>query len=327
MHHYLGLDLGGTNIKAGVVDEHGKLLAKVSTPTEGQGGPDIVINRMAEAAKDAAAEADIALEKITAIGIGSPGPLDMDIGVIKAAPNLPGWINIPLRDRIADATGRPAVLENDANAAAFGEFWTGAGGDKSIRHMVMFTLGTGVGSGIIIEGRLLHGAQDEGAEAGHMIMVPDGRPCGCGQRGCLETYASASRVAIRAQEAVAHGQISSLKPLYEEDPEQITSKTVFEHAAKGDRVSMRVVDDAALYLGIACVNICRILDPQMIVFAGGMIAAGDFLFDKIRAAFDDHTWSYGSKGVQIVPARLGNDAGVIGAAGVAWDAHQHGRIN
>jgi len=192
MPHYIGLDLGGTNLKAGVVDEHGKPVAKLSMPSETEQGPDRVLAVMADAARAVAEKADMSLDDVAAIGCGAPGPVDFDNGIVLAAPNLPGWTNIPVRDRIREATGRPTVLENDANAAAMGEFWAGAGRDKSIRHLIMLTLGTGIGGGIIIDGQMLHGGFGYGGEVGHMIVDPNGPRWTSGSPGCFEQYASAA---------------------------------------------------------------------------------------------------------------------------------------
>jgi glucokinase len=326
MAHYLGLDLGGTNIKAGIIDASFHLIAHTSVPTEAGKGPDAVIENMAAAARSVASRANIDMGDIAGIGIGAPGPLDLVNGIVIAAPNLPGWKNVPLRDRIQKLTGRPAILENDANAAAFGEFCAGAAAGDEIRDMVMLTLGTGVGSGIVVNGKLVHGAFNLAGEAGHMIVNPEGERDGCGTHGCLEIYGSASHTARRATEAVAGGAKSTLSALLKAGPGKITAKDVFQAAEQGDALANQIVDETAKYLGIACVNFCRILDPRMIVFAGGMTLAGDFLFDRIRAAFKRHSWTIVEDRVEIVPATLGNDAGVIGAAAVAWDAYKSGEL-
>lgn len=326
MAYYLGLDLGGTNIKAGIIDEKSRLIANTSMPTEAGKGPDVVIDNMAAAARSVADRANIDMGEIAGIGIGAPGPLDLVKGIVIAAPNLPGWKNVPLRDRIAKLTGRPAILENDANAAAFGEFCAGAAAGDEIRDMVMLTLGTGVGSGIVVNGKLVHGAFNLAGEAGHMIVNPDGERDNCGTHGCLEIYGSASNTARRATEAVAAGARSSLSVQLKSGTGKISAKDVFHAAEQGDVLANQIVDETAKYLGIACVNFCRILDPRMIVFAGGMILAGDFLFDRIRAAFKRHSWTIVEDRVEIVPAKLGNDAGVIGAAAVAWDAYRSGEL-
>lgn len=320
MANYLGLDLGGTNIKAGVVDEHGRVRAADSVPTPDD-SPDVVIDAMIDLATAVAKSAGIRIGDVACVGIGSPGLLDLDRGVVIALPNLPGWEEQPLRDRIAQRTGRPVILENDANAAAFGEFWVGAGRDPSIRHMVMLTLGTGIGSGLIVDGRILHGGSSIGAEGGHMILDRDGPVCGCGQRGCLESFASASHLARRAGAALDAGERSSLDDVRRRG-DSITAKDIFEAVDAGDALARRLAEQTAIYLAIGCINLCRLLDPQMIVFAGGMALAGDTLFDLVRSAFDRRTWSVAKDKVQIVRARLGNDAGFIGAAAVARDAHR-----
>jgi len=326
MMHYIGLDLGGTNIKAGVVDERANVLAHASCPTDADRGPSHVVDAMARLAQDVTKRAQLDFKQVRAIGIGAPGPLDFDAGTVKASPNLPGWKDVPLRDHLTKVTGRPTVLENDANAAAFGEFWAGAGRDPNIRNLVMLTLGTGIGTGVVIDGKVLHGAYGLGGEGGHMIVQPNGRPCGCGQRGCLEAYASASHTLRRTVEAIEAGQSTSLRDIYNRGSSELTSRDVFEAAKAGDTLATLIVDETVLYLGIGCVNACRWFDPQMIVFAGGMIHAGDFLFDKVRETFKAQSWRVAQDKVQIVPAQLGNDAGFIGAAAVAWDADRDGRL-
>ena len=332
---YIGLDLGGTNIKSAVLDETGRLLAAASVPTGAEEGPEVVIAALVQAAHDVAAQAGVGLGRIDAIGIGSPGPMDFDAGVVINAPNLSNFVNVPLRDRIAAGTGRPTVLENDANAAVLGEYWAGAARDPQIRHVVMLTLGTGIGAGLVDDGKIVHGAFGNGGEGGHIIVVPDGRACACGQRGCLEAYASASWTARRAEEALdawsggesgGGGQASLLAQLYQPGQQPLTAKAVFDAAMAGDALALQIVDETATYLGLACVSFCRLLDPQMILFAGGMILSGDFLFHRVRQAFAKHTWTVAADRVRITPAALGNDAGVIGAGAVAWDAHQGGRL-
>ena len=323
---YLGLDLGGTGIKTAVVDDQGRVLSKSSAPTPGDRGPDAVMDQMVKLGAAVVSEAGLAMGQIDAVGIGAPGQIDFEQGVLASAPNLPLLTKVPVRDRIAQATGRPTVLENDANAAAFGEYWAGAGRDPSIRHLVVLTLGTGVGGGVILDGQIVHGGFGNGGEAGHMIMVADGPLCGCGQHGCLEVYASASYVARRAIEAIQAGQRSVLDQIHQADGKSVTAKDVFEAAKAGDALAGRVAGEAATFLGLACVSLCRLLDPQMIVMAGGMIQAGDYLLERVREAFVSHDWKMAERAVEIAPAQLGPDAGVIGSAAVACDAHEKGRL-
>jgi glucokinase len=327
MAYYIGIDLGGTNIKAGVTDETGHVLSKVSIPTTAEGGPDAVIANMAQAGRAVVEQAKLKMSQVDYIGVGAPGPIDFSTGVVRMAPNLPGWTNIPLQSRIGDLLGRPTMLENDGNAAAFGEYWAGAGrqSSKDIRHLIMLTLGTGVGSGLVVNGKIVHGSVGNAGEGGHIIVQPNGRQCGCGQRGCLETYGSASRTGQRAAEAVRDSkEATTLREPFEKGKE-ITAKMVFDHAKAGDKLARRVVEETVMYLAVGCVTLCRLFDPQMIVFAGGMILAGDYLFDQIRAEFHRQSWTILKDHVEIVPSTLGNDAGFIGAAAVAWDAHQNHR--
>lgn len=320
MKYFIGIDLGGTNIKAGLVDEEGTVIASSSTRTPRDSNPDKVIDRITDAANTVARSGAMALADVSGIGIGSPGPIDLENGVVIGTPNLKGWDRVPLRERVQEATGIPATLENDANAAAFGEFWVGAGRDPHIRDMVMITLGTGIGTGLIVAGKIVHGAFDFAGEGGHMVVQPDGRQCGCGQRGCLEAYASASNTARRAEESLAREPRSVLHEARKANKGVLTSKQVFDAANAADPVALAIVRETARYLAVGCVSFCRILDPSMIVFAGGMILAGDLLFEMVREAFTDNSWNIMSDRVRIVPAELGNEAGFIGAAAVASDA-------
>ncbi len=233
--HVVGIDLGGTNIKFGLMNTSGQIVCKLSIPTEGQGGPDHVIQRMCDGTLEVISKAGLAKDRVLAVGIGAPGAMSHKLGMIIAPPNLPGWSNVPLRDRIAAGTGIPANLENDANAAAYGEFW--AGGGRGTQDMVLFTLGTGIGGGIIIEGKLLRGYFDNGAELGHMIVVPNGRLCGCGQHGCVEAYASAHFTAVRAVEAVKAGEKSVLKERLDKGL-PVETPHVVEAAKAGDALAV-----------------------------------------------------------------------------------------
>ena len=323
MTYFLGIDLGGTNIKTGVIDDTGKVIRKHSQPTEAKYGADRVLKNMVDAANTVVSAAEMSLKDITYIGIGSPGPVDAENGIVISSPNLSGWSNYPMRNLIAQALGRPTVLANDANAAAFGEYWVGVGASPDIQNLIMITLGTGVGSGIVLNGQIVQGTCGYAAEIGHMIVQPDGRECGCGQRGCLETYSSASRTAVRACELLAKGKPSSLQEIYKSDPQQVTAKVIFDAAANGDELATDVIDQTAYYLALACIDLTRILDPQMFVFAGGMALAGDALISRINSHFEAQNWHAAPNGVTLNIAKLGNDAGLIGAAAIAWDANRN----
>lgn len=326
---YCGVDFGGTNIKAGVVRAADRaILSQISIETGREEGPGPVISRMIEAAEMAVRQAGLTMPKITGIGIGSPGPLSHKRGCVFELSNLPGWSNEPVVERFVAATGRPATLENDGNAAAWGEFWAGAGRD--VDSLVFLTLGTGVGGGIILDRRLVRGGRENGAELGHMIVQAGGRPCTCGQSGCLETYASAWKMAVRFIEALKAGEKSALSCRYNSGL-PITSKEIVEAAAGGDPLARRIWDETVFYLAVGCVSMARVINPDRILLAGGMIAAGEkMLLKPVRAKFAELDWKLCCEGLTLEPeisfATLGNNTGLIGAAGVVELAITEGTI-
>ena len=311
--HFVGIDLGGTNIKGGVVDRAGKVLHFDSIETEGDGGRDHVLDRMGMLVGMVRDAAGLAREQIAAVGIGSPGPLSCKKGIIYEAPNLPGWINLPLAAEIQTRCGYPTFLENDANAAALAEAHAGAG--KGCPCMLMLTLGTGIGGGIVINGRVWHGADDIAAELGHVSIKHDGIPCNCGNLGCVEAYASATGVVRRARQARAEGAEGILT-----DDDSLTCAQVFEAAAGGDTLAQTVVRDTITYLGTAMGNLINIFNPDMIVLFGGMTNAGEQLFGPLGAEVRQRCFQIGADRCQIVRSTLGGEAGVIGAAVTAMQA-------
>jgi len=315
LKYYLGIDLGGTNIKTGVVDENAKVYSKVSIATGAVGGPDEVLKRMCQAGEQAIQEAGLKRSDISAVGIGAPGNLSHKKGIIIAPPNLPGWRNVPVRDRISDCFKLPATLENDANAAAWGEYWAGVGRGK--HSLVMFTLGTGIGGGIIYHGRIIRGFYDTAAELGHIIVEPNGRKCNCGQFGCVEAYASAMHTANIAMEGLRDGVKSSMKEVYDRDG-AITTETILQHMLQGDQYAHDIWHQTCRYLAIACVALNHCVNTEIIVLAGGMVNAGEHLLGPVRQYY----WGlqgpvFGEASPQIVLAELGSDAGFVGAAGAA----------
>jgi len=315
---FVGIDLGGTFIKVGCFDSQLKLLNKTSAPTEAEKQAKVIIENMAGASEQCVAKAGFSMDDVPAIGLASPGPARYREGIIEAATNFPNLRNTPLRQMLSDRLGgKTIVFENDANVACFGEFVAGAG--KGVEDMVFFTLGTGIGGGIINKGKLLAGAGDNAAELGHIIIYPDGRLCNCGQKGCAEAYASATNTAKRATEAVKAGEKSSLKKILDEKGE-ITCKDVYDHLKAGDKLAKKITDETAKALAILCINVLHTTEPQRIVFAGGMIAAGDILLNRIKDYFNEHIWHLRKETVEICFATLGEDAGIIGAAALAAKA-------
>ena len=313
----VGIDLGGTFIKFALLDDRLRLAGSMKAPTPVDCGADGVIDAMIAGAKRLPIEQGVAPGDVVAVGVGAPGPLDLDAGVVIAMPNIPGFENVPVRERLSAGLDLPAVLENDANAAALGEHLLGRG--RGATSMVLLTLGTGVGSGIVIDGKLLHGAHGLGGEAGHMIVDPDGEPCGCGQRGCLERYASAAFLAQYARRLIEQdGRASSLAAVLAAAGD-INAKDVGDAARAGDALAAEVWDRAMRFLAVGCVNLCRIFDPDLIVLGGGLANAGDELLAPLNEHFRRLHWRLAEPATEIAIAQLGNDAGVIGAAGAAWE--------
>jgi glucokinase len=317
--YFVGLDVGGTTMKAAVVDDSGQpLSAPVVLDTHPEFGQDKGLETMCDAIRQAIASAKLKLENIAAIGVATPGLMDIKAGLILDPPNLKPWKNVPVRDHIKAAFGKPTAYQNDANAAAYGEFWVGAAQDT--KSMVLFTLGTGIGGGIIINHVIIEGEHSHGGELGHLrIDTPDrGRICGCGARGCLEAYASATNVVRRAREDMAAWRgTTKLRDYYTANDDEFTAKVVFDLADAGDTLANKVVDDTAYYLALGASAVIAAVDPEMIVFGGGMIAAGE----KFRSAIEAYVKKFGlpfpTKSVKITFASLGSDAGFIGAAGCA----------
>jgi glucokinase len=313
---FVGLDVGGTAMKAGVVDDTGKSLGSVSLPTEAHRGQEFGLERMCESIRQAVAAANLKMSDIAAIGVATPGTMDIPGGMILDPPNLKPWRNVPVRDTIQKKFKLPTAFQNDANAAAFGEFWAGAGTDA--HSMVLFTLGTGVGGGIIIGDMVLEGEHSHGAELGHMkIEMTKPRQCGCGRWGCLEAYASATGVVKRAMEALGkRGAKSSLKALANKEG-GLTARDIFDASAAGDALADEIVEDTAYYLAVGAVNMMHSIDPNMVVYGGGMTAAGDGFLQRIRKHVVQLAFPVPAEKTQIVYAQLGSDAGFIGAAGCA----------
>jgi glucokinase len=259
------------------------------------------------------AAANLKMEQIAAIGVATPGTMDIPAGLILDPPNLKPWRNVPVRDHIHGVFGLPTAFQNDANAAAFGEFWAGVGRD--VHSMALFTLGTGVGGGIIIGDLIVEGEHSHGAELGHMkIEMTNPRQCGCGRYGCLEAYASATAVVKRAQEALGHAGVRSSLTKATNKVGGMTARDVFDAAAAGDALAEKIVEDTAFYLAVGTTNVLHTIDPDMVVFAGGMIAAGDSFLARIRQHVHQLAFPVPAEKAIICYAHLGSDAGFIGAA-------------
>jgi glucokinase len=313
--YYVGLDVGGTSMKAGVVDDAGHPLgAGVSLPTEAHRGQALGLERMGETIRAAIAAAGLRMEQIAAIGVATPGTMDIPAGMILDPPNLRPWQNVPVRQYVQHVFSLPTAFQNDANAAAYGEYWAGAG--RGVNSMVLYTLGTGVGGGIILGDRVVQGEHSHGAELGHIkIEMSNPRQCGCGRFGCLEAYASATAVVKRTHEALAADAGRSALHAILRTARELTARDVFDAAAAGDELAAKIVEDTALYLAIAAMNLMHVIDPDMVVFGGGMTAAGPAFLERIRYHVRRLAFPVPAEQTQIRYAQLGSDAGFIGAAG------------
>lgn len=311
----VGIDLGGTNIAAGAMPTDGtREIAMRMAPTHGEEGSGAVVERIVRMIEDVIeqtrAETGAERSDFLGVGIGSPGPLDRARGIVIESPNL-GWRDFPLRDAVASRVSLPCALDNDANCATLGEWWCGAA--KGGRNVVGMTIGTGIGGGLILDGKLYHGSSDGAGEIGHTTIDPTGRRCKCGNYGCLEAYASGPAIAERAREELEVDGHSILHTMVDGDISKITAQVVFEASKRGDPVATAVVRDTAHFLGVGLSNLINIFNPDMVVVAGGVTQAGDLLFDPLRAEVKRRAFKSSVDACRIVPGALPLSAGVVGA--------------
>lgn len=309
----VAVDLGGTQIRAAVCDPHGQIFKRVAKLTRAQEGPEAVLTRI----KGTIAEAmeGTSPEAIIGIGIGAPGPLDPASGTILAAPNLPGWINVPLRNLISSHFGKPAFLGNDANVAGLAEATYGAA--RGVKDLVYLTISTGIGSGIIIDGRLLLGARGLAAEAGHTIIKPDGPKCGCGNRGCLESLAAGPAITRDVVARLKAGKSSKITKMVGGDLSKVDARIISEAAAAGDKLAANAFRRAGEYLGLGVVNLLHLFNPRMVVLGGSVTKAGPLLLDPMLAKLHATAMPGYLEGLSVVPAALGDDVGLLGGLALA----------
>jgi glucokinase len=314
--YIIGVDLGGTKISAGAVSGDGSRIVGVrSIPTQPELGAEGVVERIYSVIEgvilDAINESGVSRQDFVGIGIGAPGPLIREKGIVVVAPNL-GWKDYPLRDRITSRFGLPATLDNDANCATVGEWWLGAA--RGGRNVVGITIGTGIGGGLIINEQLYHGSSDVAGEIGHTTIDVNGRHCKCGNYGCLEAYASGPAIATRAREALMREDTASLLPaLVDGQLDRITAELVYDAAKKGDGLANEIVRDTARYLGAGIASLLNVINPDVVVIAGGVTRAGEALFGPLRAEVRRRAFSPAVKAAKIVAAELPGTAGVVGA--------------
>ena len=314
MKKYIGCDLGGTNLRAAIVDvERGSVLHQMSTPTLAREGQEAVMARMADLCLQLIQSSGMTKEGIGGIGIGVPGVLDFEKGETLFLPNLPGtWPHVPLRDRITKLTGLSTALLNDVRSMTNGEWRFGAG--RGVDTLAVFAIGTGIGGGLVINGQLHLGIGGTGGELGHTTIDFNGPRCGCGNYGCLEAFASGPAISAMGMKAVTQGLTTRIGDLCAYDLNCITPQLIAQAARQGDEIARDIYERAGFYLGIAAANICVALGPRRIVIAGGVAQAGDLLLNPIRRTLRERVTAMPVEQIEIVLSELGDHAGVIGVA-------------
>jgi len=303
----IGVDLGGTNMRTALLSPDGLILDRNKVSTHAAEGWKQVVARLVESI---VRYQQIAIGKgltVAAVGVGAPGVIQMDSGIVVKSPNFPDWNNLPLKKELEKALNMPVFIENDANAAALGEQWLGAGRD--INSMILLTLGTGVGGGIVLNNQIWQGADGMAGEIGHMTLIPDGRLCGCGNTGCLEMYASARGIVQSYREAVNSSGIAMVT--------ELSSEQIYQAARNGDTVALKVMKDMGRMLGIGIASLINIFNPQMIVLGGGVKEAWQLFINATQEEVMRRAFKVPAERTKIVPSLLGDDAGMVGAAAIA----------
>ncbi len=312
MKYYVGIDLGGTNIVAGVVDEEYKILSKASVKTNCPRPAEEIMDDMAKVVFEAVEKSGLSLNDIEWVGVGAPGTANVETGIIEYANNL-GFENVHMVEYLQKKINKPVHIENDANAAAYGEFLAGAA--KGTKHAVCITLGTGVGGGIIIDEKIYSGFNFAGAELGHMVIEVDGASCTCGRKGCFEAYSSATGLIRMTKEAMEVDKSSKMWEMSKVEDGKVTARLAFDAMRAGDKSAKEVVDKYIKYLAIGIANTINIFQPEVLCIGGGVCNEGDALLVPLKELVEKEVYSRNSgKNTKIVIAKLGNDAGIIGAA-------------
>jgi glucokinase len=325
LKRYIGCDLGGTNLRAAVVDvETGAVMHQSIIPTLAREGHDAVMKRMADLFMQLIQSAGLKEDEIGGIGIGVPGVLDLEKGETLLLPNLPGtWPHVPLQDTISNLTGLPTSILNDVRSITYGEWRFGAG--KGVETVAVFAIGTGIGGGLVVNGQLYIGIGGTGGELGHMVIDYNGPRCGCGNYGCLEVYASAPAISAMGIKALTQGLTTKIGELCEYDLNRISPELIAKAAENGDEIARDIYEKAGFYLGVAASSICAAIGPKRIIVAGGVSHAGKLLLDPMERTMHERVHIIPVEKVEIVLAKLGNNAGVIGAA--LWAESLHKQAN
>lgn len=309
--HVVGIDIGGTKLATVLADKDGNILQKVRKPTESEKGPQHAVQLLLGMVDEVLNLSGLVREEISGIGVSCGGPLDTKTGIVYSPPNLPGWDALPLKDMIESEFHIPTVLENDANASALAE--TRFGGGRGYDYVLYMTMSTGIGGGIIANGKIYHGANDSAGEVGHQILLPDGPLCGCGKQGCLEALCSGPSIARRAQEAIADQSNTNILKLAGGQIDGVRSEHVLQAARNGDALAVALMEKTAYYMGWGIANLVNILNPQIVLLGTIAVAAGDLLLNPIRRTVAEMAMQRPSETVKIMPAELGDSIGDLAA--------------
>lgn len=307
----IGIDVGGTNVKIALVDEKGKIKYSNSVPTRAEMGYEYTVNNIKQAIYDLLKETKLEPKNIEGIGFGFPGQVDYKLGIVRLAPNIPGWVDVPIAKLIEDEFHIPTRVDNDVRCAALGELNFGAG--KGCENLICITVGTGIGSGLIVNGKLVRGASNAAGEIGHIkLQMNDGPICGCGDTGCLEAFASGPSIVAMAEDYIRGGKSTKFREMANSNP--ITPYIVCEAAKAGDPVAKRIFTIMGEYIGIGMASVVNLLNPEKIIVGGGVADAGEILMTPLKETLKKRAMKIAGEAVEVVPAQLGNTAGVIGAS-------------
>ena len=307
----IGIDVGGTNVKIALVDSNGKIGYSDTIPTRAEMGYEYTVNNMKQAIRDLLTETKLSPKDIEGIGFGLPGQVDFKSGIVRLITNIPGWVEIPLAKMIEDEFHIPTRIDNNVRCAALGELNFGAG--KGCENLICITVGTGIGSGLIVNGKLVRGASNAAGEIGHIkLQMHDGPICGCGDTGCLEAFASGPSIVAMAEEYIMGGKSTKYREMA--NGNDITPFIVAEAAKAGDAVARRIYTKMGEYIGIGLASVVNLLNPEKIIIGGGVAGAGDILFTPLKETLKKRSMKIAGDTVEVVPAQLGNTAGVIGAS-------------
>lgn len=313
----LVVDIGGTKMSMAILSRDGEVYTGITIPTEAAEGPQAVIDRLLGAIDGLVGGSGIQLRDLAAIGLAVAGVIDIKDGLVTTSPNLPAWRDVPLRSIVAASYKLPVFLLNDADAAVLGEHRFGAG--RGLNNVVLLTVGTGIGGGIILNGELYLGSRASAAEIGHMVIDLNGPRCACGNNGCLEALASGTAVAREARGRLMRGALSSLAEMSGGQPGNVTAELVHRAAQQGDVLANEVIAQAAFYLGIGVVNVVNIFNPEAVIIGGSLSNMGDLLLQPVREIVSERAMPALARSVRILPAQLGNTAGLFGAAAYALE--------